>query len=207
MTDVKVVLPERNWSALEEGLWALTETVNKADPELVVHGFLGGEFGYGANFENDVFAMRSFYWGDCDCGRDEREDVFWSTHEHAADCYQTELDRLEREAGVHYECSVVMDYDERRQIQDEIYHSLCKKYNKLYAGCAIHCTCGVQEKWIEYIDVNGHTETCALELPNFKHKPSGFEVRWYKYIGRDMETKGTCNWIDAIGECIDSVST
>lgn len=29
------------------------------------------------------------------------------------------------------------------------------------------------------------------KAPNFWHKPSGFKVWWYKYIGRDMETNGT----------------
>jgi hypothetical protein len=27
---------------------------------------------------------------------------------------------------------------------------------------------------------------CASDAPNFLHKPSGFTVRWYKYIGREM---------------------
>lgn len=34
---------------------------------------------YGCNFENDLFAMRKFYWGGCSCGEDETED-------HEPDC-------------------------------------------------------------------------------------------------------------------------
>jgi hypothetical protein len=32
---------------------------------------------------------------------------------------------------------------------------------------------------------------CSNEKPNFLHKPSGFSVTWYKYIGRGMKVKGT----------------
>ena len=28
---------------------------------------------------------------------------------------------------------------------------------------------------------------CSGDEPNFRYKPTGFEVRWYKYIGRDMK--------------------
>jgi hypothetical protein len=28
---------------------------------------------------------------------------------------------------------------------------------------------------------------CGGDEPNFRYKPTGFEVTWYKYIGRDMK--------------------
>jgi len=31
-------------------------------------------------------------------------------------------------------------------------------------------------------------EWCSGDEPNFRYKPTGFEVTWYKYIGRDMKT-------------------
>ena len=37
--------------------------------------------------------------------------------------------------------------------------------------------------WCEKKDCNW----CNGKAPNFKHKATGFEVKWYKYIGRDME--------------------
>lgn len=50
---------------------------------------------YGVAFENEVFHVFPYYWGDCDCGYDERfETAFaqWSkTNCHAVDCYQSEL--------------------------------------------------------------------------------------------------------------------
>ncbi len=46
---------------------------------------------------------------------------------------------------------------------------------------------------------------CAFSL-NFEHKPSGFALRWYKYIGRGMELHGNC--ADAarmVDECVASL--
>ena len=34
----------------------------------------------------------------------------------------------------------------------------------------------------------GKCPVCDGIVPNFLHIKTGFEVRWYKYIGRDMET-------------------
>lgn len=31
---------------------------------------------------------------------------------------------------------------------------------------------------------------CMGDEPNFRYKPSGFEVIWYKFIGRDVKTEG-----------------
>lgn len=70
---------------------------------------------YGTDYENDVFVMRTQYWGDCTCG-----------------AMDTGPDEPERD---------------------------CEP-------------------------------TCPTALPNFRHKASGFEVCWYKYIGRGMEFKG-----------------
>lgn len=50
------------------------------------------------------------------------------------------------------------------------------------------------------------TPICAGNLPNFRHRPSGFEVRWHKYIGRRMEASGSCSDVAAmIDECIASL--
>ncbi len=192
--EVEVVLPARNWGSLEDALWSLTEVIAKHDPDVVGHGVLGGGFGYGANYENDVFEMRSYYWGDCDCGADERNEKFWSEHAHAPDCYQTELRKREKEAGV-----------ERYSIQDKIYKAMCREYGQSEYGCAVHCTCGLDKIAEAYFEENGHRPTCACVLPNYRHKASGFEVRWYKYIGRGMELKGDGNWLDAVNESIVSL--
>lgn len=41
------------------------------------------------------------------------------------------------------------------------------------------CTCG---------DEQNHKQDCFIVKPNFLHKPTGFELRWYKYPLRDSYT-------------------
>ncbi len=48
---------------------------------------------------------------------------------------------------------------------------------------------------------------CEGEKPNFHHKRTGFEVTWYKYIGRSMETEGECDWPTVLAECLASVKS
>lgn len=69
-----------------------------------------------------------------------------------------------------------------------------------------HCTCGVDSEAKKYFTTEGHYPTCCLTLPNFRHHASGFEVRWYKYIGRSMEVVGTPPDLRAMAaECIADV--
>ena len=217
--DFEIVLPPRaNQSAmLDFGLVALTEAIAQVAPDTLGGGVLGGEFGYGANYENDVFVMRTYYWGDCDCGYEEREDKWSAEHRHAPTCYQAELQAAKREAGLSYWDSAKREfvwvdsppgsYDADRAKEDGIYKRLTGKYGLSMAGCAVHCTCGHHETWVAWLKDNDHRDTCALELPNFRHKATGLEVRWYKWIGRDMEAKmpDGVSAADVFRECVESV--
>lgn len=199
---------------LDAMLIEITKAIAARDPEIVAHGFLGGEFGYGASYENDVFEMRPFYWGDCDCGYEEREAAFSDADPgHAEDCYQSELKRRERAAGwTETEWGFLSapddwPWEKARATEDAIYKALCAEYGLPYpSGCAVHCTCGCDGRWKAWAKENGHTSTCSLELPNFRHKASGFEVRWYKYIGRGQETTNAPGDLSRVlAECLDSV--
>lgn len=231
---------------LENFLITLTETISKIDEDSVSHGCLGGEFGYGARFENDVFVMRPFYWGDCDCGADERSEKWHSENPHADNCFQTELhrrlDAYDASSG-YTSIEAAMDapgtmaeYREetpfgvaicsertpqgklaheawcvahtiREKARGEITATLYDEYNLPRSRYQWHCTCGVDEKAKTYFSTEGHYPTCALELPNFRHKPSGFEVRWYKWIGRDMEiaAPGGIDQNSIFNECLASL--
>jgi hypothetical protein len=50
---------------------------------------------YGVAFKNEVFEVFPYYWGECDCGYDERFEASfqeWSKeNQHLLDCYQVEL--------------------------------------------------------------------------------------------------------------------
>jgi hypothetical protein len=51
-------------------LYELTRLLSQRDPGQVAHGALGGEYGYGAIFENGIFLMHPYCW--CD-----QEDCPW----------------------------------------------------------------------------------------------------------------------------------
>lgn len=197
---------------LDAGLVALTEAISHLDDEAVAHGCLGGEFGYGAHWDNAVFTMRPYYWGDCDCGADEREEA-WNAdpkNRHSPGCYQSELRDRQEKAGIHYDQQNNIPYEERRRIEDGIYDDLCAKHSvDRRFGAAVHCTCEYQARAAAYFNENGHRPTCALELPNFLHKRTGLEVRWYKWIGRGMECVGLdgVDVNEVIAECLASLET
>lgn len=46
---------------------------------------------YGEEFENDVFSVFPYYWGDCTCGYDEKERQWSKENGHEESCYQTAL--------------------------------------------------------------------------------------------------------------------
>lgn len=54
---------------MDSGLISITEAISKCDPKLLSHGCLGGQFGYGAKFNNKVFMMHPYCWCEQDgCG-------------------------------------------------------------------------------------------------------------------------------------------
>jgi len=75
-------------------------------------------------FENETFRMQPYYWGDCECGHEKRENDFYETSPSMEQC------------------------------------------------AAFH-------------DSHDHAPTCRMVTPNFRFKPTGFELQWYKYPLRD----------------------
>jgi hypothetical protein len=146
---LEIVVPGSDRSLLSKELRLLTRCIQRARPELrpMFEG-LGGGDGYGADFENAVFAMRLATEdpADCSCGAEDRNNSRYETWVAAG---RSEAD------------------------------------------------------WTNEPCAN----TCAGNLPNFRHHASGFEVRWHKWIGRSMETTGECADVKAmIDECIRSLS-
>lgn len=77
MTDTVVAIhhPPRTMDVLADALVTLTEHIANKDPDREVSGFLGGRFGYGANWSSAVFDMRPYCWDDCDCGQEQARDA------------------------------------------------------------------------------------------------------------------------------------
>lgn len=73
MSKIKIVLPEQAHSQLVDLTEYLTKTVFKGKSQ--GGGLLGGEFGYGVDYENDTFMMHHFCWCEEDscrwCGKEK----------------------------------------------------------------------------------------------------------------------------------------
>jgi len=217
MNGIKVITPPKTSTNIDLDLVNLTEYLTKKifKGEYQGGGLLGGEFGYGVDYKNDVFEMRPYYWGECDCGWDEME----FNEPHSKDCYQSLVDKDLKKHGWKKDKFGFLDspkgmiYTETEKIRDKIYKKHCDKFGLTFPNsCAIHCTCEHEnnfKKWFEKNKKgkNGHSDKCALELPNFKHYKSGLEIRWYKYLGRDMEYNQKISkkeWNKIFKEVIDS---
>ena len=246
--EIEIIVPAGpdETDALTHGLVGLTEAIAQVDAELVAHGFLGGEFGYGARFENDVFVMRPFYWGDCDCGANERGEAWHAANEHSAECFRSILQRRFAEydedsgynaidaathapgmmesgeddtafgtviwskrtpAGEAAHERWCQAHDAQRKAHDRLTAELYDEVGLPRSPYQWLCTCGVDERAQAFFATEGHRQTCALELPNFRHKASGLEVRWYKWIGRDMEivSPSAPNYQAIFAECLASL--
>lgn len=150
-----------------------------------------------SEFVCDTFEMRSYYWGECECGWEAKE--FPEPHDDT--CYQVELKARFIEAGVYWEQERSMSYDDKRNLQERIYKELTRKYRLPMQGCAVHCTCTYPERGQRWFDIEklgpeGHAVTCRTWLPNFQQ--GDLQVRWYKYLGRGMSTNREITHSDGI---------
>ena len=50
---------------------------------------------YGEEFENDIFSVFPYYWGDCTCGHDDRVEQWSKENKHEEHCYQTALKKAQ----------------------------------------------------------------------------------------------------------------
>ena len=247
MVELQIITPPvaDETDALDNGLVELTKAICEVTGEEGGFG-LGGRFGYGENFENDIFAMRRFYWGDCTCGFDGVAEGWHKDHPHAPECFQEELrrrfDKYDEESGYNAideasnDPGTMIERTEKsdfgtiswsdRTPQGEAAHAVwCKAHDsrneaheklteQLYKERGIEpspsiwfCDCGIGEQAKSFFEKNDHQKDCKLVMPNFLHKRSGFEVRWYKWIGRDMETANDSG-LDlnvVLNECLTSL--
>jgi hypothetical protein len=154
--EVVVHFPARQMDELADALVTLTEHICNKDPDREVGGFLGGRFGYGAEWDSAVFEMFPDGDYDCDCGQDA--------------AFGEEFDRR---------------FSKEVQKRDGFWLRADVK--------------ALEEKY-------ACKPTCIKVRPNFRHKPSGLTVRWYKYIGRDMEVEGSGDVAAILAECIADVA-
>lgn len=101
-------------------------------------------------------------------------------------------------------------YDLHRQFEDATYDKWCAHFGlDRKFGAAVHCTCDHSDRWDRFASADDHIPTCGVVRPNFLHKPSGLELRWYKYPLRDsyMSRQVTSReWRAIIKECLESLN-
>jgi hypothetical protein len=214
---VQVFIPAGATTDMELGLVRITEAIHALSPDDVAHGCLGGEFGYGAYWSNDVFEMRPYYWGECTCDFEAQYGIphqdFINTLEHERGCYQVALRAAQLDAGVHYSLESRRDlgYQEIQKREKVIYRRLTRKYGLSKYGCAVHCTCSWDsrlDEWEAAHPAPQHAESCEVDKPNFLHRPSGLRIEWYKWIGRSMEMNfepTPDQWASIEKECLESL--
>lgn len=165
MTEVHLIFPAVSDDEVAHGLYRLTEAIalNVPDAELSA-GFLGGEYGYGAWYENDVFMMHPFCW--CD-----RQDCAW-----CRGCWCPD------EATAYYVGGERVDFDAWVEAPLD-----ARRLERVEEFSCEYCKGLVKRE------------------PNFRHKASGTEVEWYKYIGRGMEVDVRGDWDLILRECMESL--
>mgnify|MGYP001617290362 CR=1 FL=1 len=160
---------------------------------------------YGTDFENDVFAMATYFWGECACGYEDKEVSFCEDNPHQRSCWQFERQRIDNTYG----CTARLSMDPNHSKYEKALVEALNKFNLPYQGNAIHCTCSHKDRWNEFCENNGHAETCGIVRPNFLYRPTGFELRWYKtamrdsYMNREITVK---EWQEMLEKCKESLS-
>lgn len=193
MTDVEIVLPVGALGASE-----FDDVLDTAMREIAVRASSDpeGEWAekYGTTFENDEFMMHSYCWcereecrwcSDDACGCEHREPWYeWDGERITWDEIQSKLPPhpFPWTTGAHgtpeYDAAAAV-FDAAMRYRDE--------HIVQWWPARVH-TC--EPRGMMTDRALGHDWLPQQSAPNFWHKPSGFKVWWYKYIGRDMETHG-----------------
>lgn len=205
MSDIAYLWDEVDDDLVSRMMLAITKKIHKTNSGVVAQGLLGGQYGYGADYKNDVFEMRPFYWGDCMCDYESTLAKWEEENNHDKDCYQTIFRAMHfKDDGYGYkdghgwndECDCVK--------------TVCKMFNinPNASGAYVHCTCMYDINWTNFNKTIAHSSICEVDKPNFKHYNSGIEIDWYKYIGRDMDYDNGVDgnaFVEMFKECMESI--
>lgn len=216
---VVIVLPIGDDSDVSNALRGLTQGVDFAGlARGEAGGLFGGEFGYGVNYENDVFMMHRY----CGC---ERDDCLWCggcgcaapykpgryldgapvAQEEYERWHQTIVKPSPREAtNAKYGST---EYNRRAAEFDAYIKERDERSGLIWPSIVHHC--GHQmfldqpnEIWSVY-----RPRPYAETAPHFWHKPTGARVWWYKYIGRSqiLHMPSGVDWLTIFRECHASI--
>ena len=175
---LRVILPERSKDMLSNGLRGLTRRLSELGLADATGYGIGGEFGYGADFENAIFMLHRFCW----C---ERDDCRWCA---GCDCKPNEpiqyfVDGEHVTADQQWAWSQNF-LEKSHQVWIHRVAERNRRWRTVFPAVTHHCNPSGLMLDLPERETNATRNGAA---PNFWHKPTGFKVWWYKWIGRDME--------------------
>lgn len=162
-------------------------------------GALGGEWGYGTDFENETFRINHFCWcesGDCPqcvgCSCPE------SAFHYFVDGVEVDFDEwlgvYDREVGRWEPGMSEAEMLEMERRGEEVNKRREQRHDP---ECPFCLTGGAAA---------AHGGSAGMSAPNFWHKPSGIKVWWYKWLGRSMTTEGPAEqWRSAFEDTLRSI--
>ena len=233
--DVQIVLPECSTDEVSEGLRALTQAIDmRGLGDASQGGLLGGEFGYGANFENATFMMHRFCWceesscfwcgKDCGCGKGYGRGHFLDGKPVTKKAYEkwhaTIVKPLPWEAVGGHDKQYVSppdwwsgkpppaeteEYKAARDAFDNYIKERDSRSGRIFKAVIHTCGHGMFYDQKEDIWAVFAPRPYPHTAPQFWHKKSGSRVWWYKYIGRDMEISLGTKWDDVLRDCLESL--
>lgn len=161
---------------------------------------------YGENFENDTFMTFPYWWGDCECGFDDK-DYEWSENNQCKEsCFSVRREKFDNELKSE---GISLYNDNSEEWKKRMTEWALKNGFTGWEGSGGHCDCGYNEEYNKWRETNNHNGNCPIVKPNFKHKPTGFEIQWYKYPLRDSYMNNPITLKDfskLIDDCILSLN-
>lgn len=161
---------------------------------------------YGVAFENEVFSVFPYYWGDCACGFEEEEYEWCENNEHAETCFSVRIKKYEDEL----EKEGITLFNDRSEEWKKLVSTWCMENGwSSWEGSGGHCDCGYDDTYEKWRETHNHDVKCPIIKANFKHKETGFEINWYKYPLRDSYMSANISveeFAKVIDTCIESIT-
>lgn len=210
-TLMQMMVPRAEGDPLSVCLRVLTHQLQlRSQGEHWSGGIFGGAFGYGVNFENDVFAMHPDWQGDCTCGATEpiHSDaclaVFheWRDARNAYGIIPSTSEELEAEVDEKISSGLSEQAARLLSCARPVSFERLDEYERQHPRP--DCICEARH-WVER---DTHDPHCKVVQHCFTYKPSGFVMDWYKYIGRDNEIRDAGDSIslqDMFTACLASI--
>lgn len=179
------VASDQDLDAAAAGLVLLTAALSSSGVP-ISGGLLGGEYGYGGIYENEVFMMHPYCWCEAD------------------DCPWCAVCSCPSEAWTYFVDNEPCTYERYEQFFDDEVGAWPHSPATQDAWSSRAAAANARRSSV-------HQPMCQWCLhpeaikPNFLHKESGTNFTWYKYIGRAMAGSISGDWTEILADCLASI--